>query len=465
MTLPHRPPFAPGAGSELQALGLALRFMPKAVRETIERSEVARRFLRLATWSLVAFALDKLAMIAIVFLLARILGAADYGRLTLVQGLVNTAQIFVVLGAGTMLARYVPAMREESFRRAVEIVNLCMIVVFTTSLVLTMSGLAIAPIIAADVLEVPTYSPLPYAVIFWVLLTAANNLLTTTMLSFEKGSSMGLVSLIAAFASIILVPAFANRFGLVGAVCSLGAVELIKAAVLSTIYYRMLAMAGVPILTPVRRSDIPLLWRFGLPVFLNSAVWAPTIWLAQLIIKATATDGLIAVGVFGFANSLLGAVILVSSLSNRAALPIQSSLYARGEHAELRRLSWKMTLFQAGAAAALAVPVGLMAPIIMASAGIGFAPYWPVLIITILAAVIIAGQTTLGNYILVIGRPYFIFFTLLPWAAVLLGTCAIFGQHGAYALAWGLLAASTVRTILFMWGWLGPYRYQLEQID
>lgn len=424
------------------------------IRIWVGRSEMRRRFLTLASWTMIAFALDKMAMLVIVFLMARILGAADYGRLTLSQGLVNAAQIFVVLGAGTMLARYLPALREEGVQRAVEVINLCAMVVLGTAAIFTIGGLIGAPRIATGVLDLTASSLVPYLMIGWVLLTAVNSLMLTIMLSFEKGRAIGAVSLIGALVSIALVPLLTFRLGLAGAVAALVAAEIVKAALLLTLYSRLLATDGVPVLTPARCADIPLLWRFGLPVFLNSALWGPTLWLAQFIVKTRAPDGLTAVGVFGFANNLLGAIILISSLTNRAALPIQSSLHARGAHAELRHLSWSMTAVQAGVATAIAIPITLMAPLIMDSAGSDFGRYWPVLIIMIASAVVIAGQTALGNYLLVNDRPYFIVATLAPWAFIILGAAIAFAQHGPYSLAWGLLAASILRSALFYWGWI-----------
>lgn len=430
-----------------------IAMMPAWLVNRLDVSETWHRFLKLASWSLVAFALDKATMLVIVFFLARILGATDYGRLTLAQGLVNTAQIFVVLGAGTMLARYIPAVRGEGVRRAVEVINLCALVVLGTAAVFTVGGLFGAPMIARTVLALPSSSPVPYLMVAWVLLTAATSLLLTIMLSFEKGGSLGLVSLIAAGLSVAVVPLSARVQGLMGVVTALIIVEIVKAILLLLLYARLLAAERVSILTPARRADAPLLWRFGLPVFLNSALWGPTIWLAQFIVKTRAPEGLIAVGVFGFANSLLGAVIMISSLTNRAALPIQSSLHAKGAHEELRRVSWLMTLGQIGVAALIAVPAALAAPLIMVGAGQDFAPYWPVLIIMIAAGVVIAGQTPLGNYLLVYHRPYFIFITLLPWAALLMGSAVLWADKGPYSLAFGLLAASVLRSALFYYGW------------
>lgn len=427
--------------------------LPQGIQTRLDSSPVLQRFLKLAGWSMVAFALDKLAMLVIVFMLARILGAADYGRLTLAQGLVNTAQIFVVLGAGTMLARYIPAMREESVQRAVEVINLCILTVLGATVVFALGGIWNAPVISDLVLDLTPSSPVPYMLVVWVLITALTNLLLTILLSFEKGSAMGLVSLVAALLLIPIVPLCTLAQGLIGAIAGLIAVEVAKGSLLLILYARLLKEHGVPILTSARRTDLPLLWRFGLPAFLSSALWGPTLLLAQFILKIRAPDGLSAVGVFGFSNNVLGAVILISGLTNRAALPIQSSLHARGEWDQLRRVTWRLMLGQTGAATVIALLIATLAPFIMASAGADFVEHSPVLIIMVTTAVIIAGQNAIGNYLLVHDCPYFIVISLLPWAAIVIASVLVFAPFGAYALAGGLLAASIIRSALFLWAW------------
>lgn len=434
------------AGAGQKALSVALGWLPPRLRSRIDQSETLRRFLKLASWSLVAFALDKAAMLVIVFLLARILGAADYGRLTLAQGAVNTGQIFVVLGAGTMLARYIPAMREESVRRAVELVNLCALVVLGSATAFTIGGVLGAPRIATAILDLPAHSPIPYCMVAWVLLTALNSLSLTIMLSFEKGRAMGLVSLVGGLLTITTVPPLAVEGGLPGAVAALLVVEAAKGILLLTLYRRLIRAEGVAMLTPVRRSDAPLLWRFGLPVFLNSALWGPTMWLAQIILKTRAPDGLVAVGVFGFTNSILGAVILISGLTNRAALPILSSIDARGGHQVLWRTTRKMAWVQTGIAALIGVPIAAAAPMIMELAGAEFKASWAAIPVMIAVGVVISGQTALGNFLLIRGRAYFILGTMAVWAAVVLGVTTWFSAYGVFSLVWALFTGALVRT-------------------
>ena len=405
------------------------------------------RFLRLASWSMIAFALEKGTQTAVMTLLAKVLGAADYGRLTLAQGMVNTAQIFVVLGAGTILARYIPAMLEESFQRAVEIVNLCALLIFGTASLFVFVAMAGHSTIAIGVLGLPPSSPIIYWIIAWVLCTAINGLLLTIMLSFEEGRVVGIVSLAFALALIIAVPLMTLTWGFHGSVIALAATSGLKALLLMRFYRRLLASRGVSILSPARRTDLPLLVSFGLPVFLSSALWAPTMWLAQIILKQYSPLGLASVGVFGFANNIFGLVILLSSITNRAAFPILSSLKARGDDRELRKFVVSMLSVQIVAAVAMGVPIAIFAPRLMAMMGPEFSGEAAVLVVMIVAGIFVSGQQPLINLLLVNDMALTNLAAMAIWSLSLLSIAATLVGMGALGIAYSVLAAAVIKGI------------------
>lgn len=428
----------------------ALRILPYPVRSWIARSETLRRFLKIASWTMIAFALDKAAQTVVIVFLANVLGAADYGRLTLTQGFVNSTQLFIVLGASSVLARYIPAMLEESFARAVEIINLCALTILSTAGVLTLAGIAGAPFLATFVLELPASSPIPYWIVAWILLTAVNGLLLTIMLSFEKGRAMGEVSLIGALISIVAVPLSAMHAGFYGAAIALVAVEAAKATLLIVHYLRLLSAEGVSPLTPARRSDAPLLLTFGIPVFLSSALWAPTMWLAQIMLKQFSPGGLASVGVFGFCNNVLGIVILFSTITNRASLPIMSSLKTRGDHGAVRKFTASIVSIQMLSALVVGLPLVIFSPYIMSQFGPEFFSERLALVVMVTAGVFISGQQPLVNVLLINDRPITNLAGMAAWSMSLLVITYLTVEIGALAVAYAVLASSILRGLFLV---------------
>lgn len=400
---------------------------------------------------MIAFMLEKGAQTLVVILLAKILGATEYGRLSLAQGMVNTAQLFVVLGAGTVLARYIPAMLEESFQRAVEIVNLCALVIFGTMAVFILIAVVGSPAIAVSLLGLPAHSLTPYWIIAWVLVTAVNGLLLTVLLAFEEGRALGAVSFGAALAMVIVVPLASVRWGFHGAVIALTVAGLFKAVLLLRFYGRLLKSRGVSLWVPVRRSDAPLLLSFGLPVFLSSALWAPTMWAAQIILKQYSPQGLASVGVFGFANNILGLVVLISSITNRAAFPILSSLKARGDNSEIRKFVLSISLVQIAAAVGIGAPIAIFSPQIMAAMGPEFASGGPALLAMVFAGIFLSGQQPLINLLLVNDRARTNLFAMALWSLSLLSLSLVLVDMGAVGVAYGVLAAAIIKGIFVGW--------------
>lgn len=421
--------------------------VPSCLRMHLDASGPLTRFLKLASWSLVAFVLEKGAQALTIVLLARILGAADYGRITLAQGMVNTAQVFIVLGAGTILARYIPTLVEESFERAVEIVNLCIMVILGTATLVAFAGVMGSSAVAVSLLDLPPNSSIPFWIIAWVLLIAANGILFTIMLSLEEGKVVGIVSLAVAPVMISTVSISASRWGFQGAVVAFVIVEIVKALLLSRSYFRILNSRGVTPWLPPRRSDAPILFSFGLPVFLSSALWASTMWLAQIILKQLSPDGLSAVGVFGFCNNILGLVILISSVTNRAAFPILSSLEAKGDGREVRKFVSSMLSIQLVAALAIGGPIAIFSKQIMTSMGSTFAEGSSVLIVMVISGVVISGQQPLINLLLIKDRAIANLTGMAIWSATLLALSFAFADMGALGIAYGVLAAATIKGV------------------
>lgn len=414
-----------------------------------------RRFFTLAGWTLLSFALEKGAMMIIIFLLAKILGAQDYGRLTLAQGLVNSLQIFVVLGAGSVLVRYIPKMREEGLHRVVEIINLCAMVVGATILAFIILALSAGRTVMSDALSVLPSSTIPDLMVAWVMLTAINSLLLTIMLSLEKGRILGLISLLGAALSIALVPFAASRAGVQGVISALVSVELAKGVALALVYARFVEGASVPLLATPRRSDMPILVSFALPTFLTSCLWPVTMWVSQLIVRYFHPNGLTEVGAFGLANNIFGVVVLVSGLTNRAAMPIFSSLQSNGHLKELRHASLMMAILQTLAALSLSIIILFMYRSLYDNLSHEYSSKQLLVPIMVAVGIITAPQTSIGNCLLVLDRAYFILSTMCIWSVITLAGSWFFHEYGAYALAGSYLAAAIIRTALLVVGWLG----------
>lgn len=446
------------AASKRKARAIAARSLPSSLRAKIDRSAILQRLLRLTSWSFVAFAVDKSAMMIVTILVAKSIGAEDFGRLVLAQGTIGTFQIVILLGSGAVLSRYVPMYMLESMQRAVQVINMCLLAVALTASVAALIAVTWAPQIAVGVFGSRSGSPLPYLVLSWIIAASVSAMMLNITLALERGSDLAKASATTALLTVTAVPICAHIWGAVGAVAGFFIAELVRAAIFTGLYVGRLRAAGVNVTSMPRRGDIRLLVDFGLPTFLHAALWSGTMWLAQLLLKLLDRDGLAAVGVFGFANSVMGAVMMLSAMTNRASFPVLASLHADGDFVSVNRVTRSLFITQICAATAVAIPLSAAAPWIMKRLGPSFQNDWPVLLLMIGTAVIVSGQNALSDYLLVWKRPYLLLTTQVIWSIIVLGITFLFVGHGAISLAFALLLATSFRAFLIGAAALGTAR-------
>jgi len=259
-----------------------------------------------------------------------------------------------------------------------------------------------------------------------------------------------IVSLAVAISTIAIVPLSAAKWGLHGAIITFTLTSLLRTILFVEFYFKLLRSHSVSAWIAPSRGDLPLLFSFGLPVFLSSAIWAPTMWLAQLILKEYSPDGLISVGLFGFCNNILGLVILISSITNRAALPIMSSLKTQGNRGAERQFIIPVIIIQIAASLLIAAPVVIFSSTVLSIMGGEFVGGESVLIVMAAAGIVISGQQPLINMLLVNDMALTNLMGMSIWAVILLGLTTIFVHMGALGVAYAVLASAIVKGIFVM---------------
>lgn len=407
---------------------------------------VIKRIATLAGWSMIAIATEKLASTTAMMLTARTLGAAEFGRFSLTYGLINSAQVFILLGSGPLLSRYIPNAWSAGPSRASSFVNMVLALVASACAVTIAVGAAGGYSLVGQTLGVSQDSNLPQALSVWLIATALSGVMQSTLIALEKGKQLASTALGYGVSTCVIVPLAAAQGGMIAAALSLIVLEMSRATVLLAIYGAAIISRGGKIRSRIRSEDMADLIRFAPPVFLMSALWYPTIWFSQmLVVKHGTTNAMETIGTFSIANTALGAIMVVSTLVNRAALPILSSLREDAPDVDIKKASWSLAIAQGAATLLVGLPIAAMAPWIMSWMGPSYFSGWPVIIIMVANAVVLSTQTALANYLLVAEKPYIALSTMLPWALFILMGAYLFPQHGAYTIAVGMLVANLVR--------------------
>lgn len=413
-------------------------------------SSVASRIAKLASISFLSFAIEKIAQILIIFAIAKALHPQDYGRFILAQGLTASTQLLVVMGMGAIISTTIPTLSHDIPRRT-SIINSCFIAALFPLALLALASATFGQGLLSSLFNLNSTKYLSLALFLWVSSSAISSLMSTIAMSLEMGKSLVVSSVIyACIAPIALVAA--EQLGVVGAIAALAAADAARALVLLSIYGSKLTRQGERLLQPPTLAIASSIRTTGIPILLKAALWGPSIWAAQLMVKSYSPSGLSEVGKFGFANNIIGAIVIVSTLTNRAALPILASA-AAPDFNRLRPMTTLLATIQAVCAVIISAIIAAVLPITIDLFGIP-AVNNTLVYITLAAAVSISVQNSYENFFIIIGRSDYIFYTSIMWSIMFLSICWLYipWTNGSHALATSLLAASFFRAAMLAIG-------------
>ncbi|MCU1238766.1 MAG: polysaccharide biosynthesis protein, partial [Candidatus Solibacter sp.] len=416
------------------------------IREIWAADSLRGRFARGAVWSLIGALVSQGASLAASVLTARLLGREQFGEYGMLQSTVGMFGVFAGMGLGLTATKYVAELRGTDPDRAGRIVALSTAVAMITAAVAAVVLVAAAPWLASVTLSAPqltTELRIAGGVLF---LNALNGAQTGALAGFESFRAIARVNLIRGLLTFPLAAGGVWLWGLRGAVLALvataGAGWLLNHAAI-----RQACRAhGVKVRWAGCWEDRGILWKFSLPAFLGGAMTSPAMWVASSILVHQ-PHGYAEMGVFSAANQWRTAVVFLPSLLSQPLLSMLSNVGA-GNSARFKKLVRVNLLLTLGVSVAVAAPIVVCAPWIMQAYGRGFGAGRPVLVLLVLATVISATASVIGQAIASLDRMWWGFHLNAIWALVLLGSAVLLvPRFGAMGLAGAFLASYTVHAV------------------
>jgi O-antigen/teichoic acid export membrane protein len=160
-------------------------------------------------------------------------------------------------------------------------------------------------------------------------------------------------------------------FGLTGAVVSLVGVGVFACVVSAYAVRRECRHQGIPVSLDSWRAELPILWRFSLPVLLSSAMIGPVEWLMNTILVRQ-PEGF---GELGIYNAVRQQYVLITYLPGIVAgvtMPMLANLWGAGDCARYRRFIFTNTALLSAAAIPFALAWAALAGPVMRAYGSGF---------------------------------------------------------------------------------------------
>jgi O-antigen/teichoic acid export membrane protein len=411
--------------------------------DRIQDSAEGRRLARGMFWSTAgAVGWRSLSLLASI-IMARVLGKSVFGELGIVQSTTNLFLTFAELGIGLTATKYVAEFRRQDPERAGRIIAM-------TTGVAVVSGIVVGAIMVATsgwsarLLAAPhlqSIIAISAVVLFLIVFNESQNGILSGFEAFKRRSTVQALSGVASFPISVLGVYY---FGLVGAVYGLIASQVVVLLLNYQAVRKETSSAGVSIRWREARKELGVLTSFSLPTLAAGAVYVPSMWLANTILVTT-PGGFAEMGLFNAADRWRTLILFLPSLLGSVTLPMLSSLRGEAASQKYHQLLWNNIRLSAGASLAVAAPIALCAPWLMASFGAGFRDGTWVLITLCSTAVMFSPYWIIGQSLVSRGHVWTMFLLNLGWAITLLAAEWFMRGYGATGLALAYLMADTAR--------------------
>jgi O-antigen/teichoic acid export membrane protein len=410
-------------------------------KKRIEASPLGYRLAKGAFWSLAGTVLSRSLSVVSSIFVARMLGKVGMGELGIIQGTVGILSAFAGLGMGLTATKFVAEYRTKDPQRAGAMLGLSAWVTWVSGTLMTLMMLVLAPWFAQHTLAAPHLTGLIRAGSVLLLLGSVNGAQTGALAGFEAFRTIARINLVCGLLTFPLMVGGACWFGLTGAVW--GMVGSIAAnCVFSHLALRREAMAaGVPLSAKPQPDQWEVLWRFSLPSVLCNVVFGPVNWACAALL-VNRPNGYAEMGVLNVTMSWFNAVSFLPGVLAQVVLPLLSSQGMEGDRSHQKSIVSAAMKINAMTVIPVVIAVSCTSPLIMSCYGTGFSAGWPVLIVAVLTAGLLAVQTPAIQWITANGHMWAIFLMYLSYGLIYFGvTCAL--------VTWGALGLAVARLIAY----------------
>lgn len=420
-----------------------------ALIEKIHASPIASRLARGTFWSLVGTVLARGLSVLASIVVARHLGEVGFGELGIVQSTIMNISIFISYGLGMTATKHIAEFRSNDPERAGRILALSGVTAAIAGAVLS-GGLALcAPWLAERTLAAPQLTGMLRVGALLLFLSALNGAQTGALAGFEAFKAIARVNLMTGIVTFVSMVGGVLLWGLPGAVWGLVISAAVGWVVAHLAVRQEAANHGVPISLQGIGREIPILRSFSLPAILASILYGPIGWVCSAML-VNQPDGYAQMGIFNATNQWFALIMFLPGLLSQVVLPMLSESVGVGDDVRSRRILHLTVLVNVMVVVPLVLVASLLSPWLMSLYGQGFAPSWPVLVISLITAGVLAVQSPANQTLNSEGRLWTVFFMNLGWSAIFVGSTALLIDLGAKGFVTARLIAYLFQTVILV---------------
>lgn len=410
-------------------------------------SNVARKLVKNSAWSLISAVSSKASLVLVGLIVARLLGPDAFGRFGLIQSVIVLLGSVVAQSISTAVSKHVSQclnVDELRLRRGLGITLGAMVGI---ALVFALICFVNLELFADIVLGSPDSASLVKYVFAVVVLSIFASWIQGGLIGFGRYRSLALTNSLGALVSIPFSYWMSTRYGVAGAVISMGAPH-ISAILLSGIVLKSeLKSRGIKVQFVGALAERDAVLLVGMPVLLTGFMASGAMWLGNRVL-VTGVDGFRALGIFSAALQWNSIFSHVSIVLGSVLVP----LLVRGDKGSDRKLQsinvvsgWLVVL-------GLAIPfVGFAdwIALLYGQSYVGF-EFNAVVACVGMTAVLSAFKGGIARRMVAENLAWYSVFSNLIWASMFVSAVYYLRDYGAIGIGLSLVTSQAVHFILTM---------------
>lgn len=347
--------------------------------ERLRQSAIAKD----SSWAIIGSAIGKGASMIVGVIIARLLGAEDFGEYGMIKSTLAYVAVFSTFGLGYTTTKYIAQCRKDDYRRISSIIRGSLLITLAVSGFMAVLLLLFAQYITSEPHLVLTLRYTALIVIFNAINTTQLGLLS----GFKDFKAIAVNNAISGIATFLLGTTLTYLYGFNGAVLALFISTALQ-CILNHIAVRrhaleVKAQADKQSLCTTKENSIKELVLFSLPIALQECVYASANWIKMLILIHLA--GYDELGLYTATNQWFVMILFIPGVLRNVILShLSSSVDDNKQHKNTFS-----TMLRINAVATLipALCIALLSPAIDLFYGDSFHGLIPVMLIMVVTSV------------------------------------------------------------------------------
>ncbi|EXL09487.1 oligosaccharide flippase family protein [Aquamicrobium defluvii] len=368
----------------------------RPLKKLLNRSADIRTFGFGLIWSTLGTVAVRLTPLITTVLISHWFGIESVGKFAVTYGTLMSASMLAATGVSLMATRNIAAFAHSEPETAGRLAGMAVLLAGGTGIALALAIYLFSNEIAGRILKQPELAFYLRVISPVIVVSALNSVQTAILSGVQEFRTIARLNMIMGVLMIASVPAGLHLYGLTGGFAALGLAYLAGCMITTPAMLRALRSRGIRFSFSGSLSQWPMITRYAIPALLASLLYEPVNWICTTII-VNRPDGLEQVGLYFIAMQLETLLLFAPQIVVQVLIPMLSSGFGEKDSRRVRNM------LAMGIGTNLAIAIGFVA--VMMLFGDWFlllfkldpSRDWPIFMIVVLAAAMIACALPLGQ--------------------------------------------------------------------